>query len=90
MFTLVTIMNITIRDINPRFWKELRIEAVKEGMTAGQAVNLAIDKWLREYKNSGTAKKTASFWDLKPFKLEGKDSGILSTKVDEVIYGWKK
>ena len=89
MFTLVTNMNITIRDINPRFWRELKVEAVREGMTIGEAVNIAIEKWLMEYK-SKEHKKTKSFWDLKPFKFEGKDAGQLSTKVDEILYGWKK
>jgi hypothetical protein len=82
-------MNITIRDINPRFWRELKVKAVREGMTIGEAVNVAIEKWLSEYKEK-ESKKTKSFWDLKPFKFEGKDAGQLSTKVDEIVYGWKK
>ena len=32
-------------------------------------------------------KKTKSFWDLRPFEYKGKDSGKLSAKIDEVIYG---
>jgi len=82
-------MNITIRDVNPRFWRELKVEAVKEGMTIGEAINIAIEKWLIEYKIKEN-KKTKSFWDLKPFKFGGKESGQLSAKVDEVLYGWKK
>ena len=83
-------MNITIRDVNPRFWRGLKIEAVREGLTIGQAVNLALERWLQEYKNKGKNKNLRSFWDLKPFKFEGKDAGHLSSKVDEVVYGWKK
>ena len=83
-------MNITIRDVNPRFWRELKVEAVKEGLTIGKALNLALERWLHEYKNKRSKIRTKSFWDLKPFKYEGEDAGKLSVKVDEVLYGWKK
>jgi len=82
-------MNITIREVNPRFWKELKVEAVKGGITIGEALNLAIENWLNNYKKR-EKKKTKSFWDLMPFKFEGKDAGHLSEKVDEVVYGWAK
>ena len=80
-------MNITIRDVNPRYWKELKVEAVKEGLTIGQAINLALDRWLNEYKNKTNNKNIKSFWDLKPFNFGGKDAGKLSVKVDEALYG---
>lgn len=83
-------MNITIRDVNPRFWKELKIEAVKEGLKIGEAINLALERWLHEYRNKQDKEKIKSFWDLKPYKFDRKDAGHLSTKVDEVVYGWKK
>ena len=82
-------MNITIRDVNPRYWQELKVEAVKEGLTIGEVINLALDKWLHQYRNKKTSKKIRSFWDLKPIKFEGKDAEQLSTKIDEVLYGWK-
>ncbi len=83
-------MNITIRDVNPRFWRELKVEAVKEGLTIGEAINLALEKWLREYENNAKRKRYKSFWDLRPFEYTGKDAGKLSTTVDETLYGWKK
>ena len=83
-------MNITIRDVNPRYWRGLKIEAVKDGLTIGEALNLALERWLNEFKNKGDRKNAKSFWDLKPFKYEGEDAGKLSTKIDEVLYGWKK
>lgn len=79
-------MNITIRDINSRFWRELKIEAVKEGLTIGQAINLALEKWLHDSGKTGI-KKHKSFWDIKPVKFEGEDAERLSMKVDEVLYG---
>lgn len=82
-------MNITIRDVNPRFWRELKVEAVKEGLTIGEAINLALERWLHEYRNKQDRKKIKSFWDLKPFKFEEEGAEHLSSKVDEVVYGWK-
>ena len=87
MFTYMTKL-ITVRDVNPSLWRELKVEAVKEGLTIGGAMNLALERWLHD-KETKKTKKGKSFWDLKPFKFEGKDAGFLSTKVDEVLYGWK-
>ena len=83
-------MNITIRDVNPQYWKELKIEAVREGITVGQALNIALDKWLSSYKNKKEEKKKRSFWDMKPLEFEGQNSTQFSRTVDEVLYGRKK
>ena len=79
-------MNITIRDVNPRYWRELKVEAVKDGLTIGEAINLALERWLQEYKNIRKTKSAKSFWDLKPVKHKGKNFSRLSTMVDEVLY----
>ena len=83
-------MNVTIRDVNSKFWRELRIEAVKEGLTIGEAINLALEKWLQEYRKKRDRKQIKSFWDLEPFRYEGEDAGRLSAKIDALLYGWKK
>ncbi|HLD04144.1 MAG TPA: hypothetical protein VJG90_00335 [Candidatus Nanoarchaeia archaeon] len=79
-------MNITIREVNPRFWKELKIQAVTEGVTLGQAVNLALERWLSE-KAQPKKKKTKSFWNIKPIDMPGTEHDSL--RVDEVLYGGK-
>lgn len=82
-------MNITIRDIKPSLWRELKMETVKEGMTIGQAINLALENWIGEHRKGLGGHKMKSFWDLKPVKYEGKDAIHLSMKVDETLYRWK-
>lgn len=82
-------MNITIRDVNSKLWRELKIETVKEGMTIGQAINLALENWIRGHRKRRNGHKVKSFWDLNPVKYGGKDAGHLSMKVDETLYGWK-
>lgn len=80
-------MNITIRGVNPGFWRGLKVEAVRGGMTIGQAVNIALERWLHEHKSGRNGKKSKSFWSLKPVTMKGKDAAHLSAKVDEVLYG---
>lgn len=78
-------MNITIRDVNPKFWRETKIEAVKEGITIGQAINLALENWVAKEKQKET-KKTKSFWDLEAYNYQGECAEKLSTQVDDVLY----
>ncbi|GEM_PF-4501127 len=80
-------MNITVRDVNPHFWRELKIEAVKEGLTIGQTMNLALENWFRHHKGKKADKKAKSFWDIEPVVLDKKDAKNLSTMVDKVLYG---
>ncbi len=80
-------MNITIRDVNPRIWKEIKIEAVRGGLTLGQTINMALEEWLNEYRKKSARKKIKGFWDLKPLDLEIKDASELSLNVDKVLYG---
>jgi 20S proteasome alpha/beta subunit len=79
-------MNITVRDINPAFWRELKLEAVKKGMTVGQAVNLALDALLHA-NHENKKKSKVSFWDIKPAAPKTKDAEKLSTMIDDVLYG---
>jgi len=90
MFTLVTIMNITIREVNSRLWRELKSESAKEGLTMGEALNLALETFLEEKKSKKHNKNAKSFLDLKPYAFKGEGQGSLSSDVDSVLYGWKK
>ncbi|MBI2145053.1 hypothetical protein HYU18_01890 [Candidatus Woesearchaeota archaeon] len=78
---------VTVRAVNRGLWRELKVTAVKEGITLGEAVNLAIQKWLHEQKEAQAGNKHKSFWSLRPFKFEGADKEKLSTLVDETLYG---
>ncbi len=79
-------MNITIRDVNTETWRRVKTEAVREGMTVGEAANLAFEKWLEETVKK-KSKKGKSFWDLKPLSPKAKDAGTWSQNVDKTLYG---
>lgn len=78
---------ITVRSVNKDLWRELKITAVKEGITLGEAMNLALQKWLQEKKYACRSGKRKSFWSMKPIKFEGADKEKLSELVDETLYG---
>lgn len=78
---------ITIRSVNRGLWRELKVEAVKEGVTLGEALNTALQNWLQERKNAGKGSKSKSFWSLKPIRFEGADKEKISTLVDKTLYG---
>ncbi len=80
---------ITVRSVKSDLWRELKIVALKEGITLGEAVNLALQKWLHERKGASKTGKRKSFWDMKPIEFEGADKGELKklrALVDETLY----
>lgn len=79
--------SITVRGVNSSLWKELKIEAVRGDLVIGEAVNLALENWLREHRAKGKKGKQKSFWDIEPIAFSGADARELSRKVDEVLYG---
>jgi predicted DNA-binding ribbon-helix-helix protein len=40
----------SIRDLDPKLWRELRSAAVAEGLPVGQLLNRIIAQWLAEQK----------------------------------------
>lgn len=79
--------SITVRGVNSSLWRELKIEAVREDLVVGEAVNLALENWLREHRAKGKKGQQKSFWDIKPIAFSGADARELSRKVDEILYG---
>lgn len=47
---MVTIMNITIRNIDDELYHEFKAEAIRTGTTIGTAINSAIQMWLDQKK----------------------------------------
>jgi len=40
----------SVRDLDPKLWRELRSAAVAEGLPVGQLLNRIIAQWLAEQK----------------------------------------
>jgi len=74
-------MNISVRGVEDRLFKEFKAEAIKEGKKIGEALNEAIELWLRMRK-----KRVKFKLKLEPFDW-GEGNERSSMEVDEIVYG---
>ncbi|MDO8642722.1 MAG: hypothetical protein Q7R76_04000 [Candidatus Woesearchaeota archaeon] len=75
-------MQITIRDVDEKIFREFKADAVRKGMTLGTAINFAMQKFRAEL-----TKKRPLFTQLvTPFD-GGKGSEHVSEEVDSIMYG---
>jgi len=77
-------MNITIRDVDERVFREFKTEAVRDGSTLGNALTRAIELWLKHSNQRKKDKKSLSH--LKSFDW-GEGTEKVSIEVDETLYG---
>lgn len=82
-------MNITIRDIDEKAWRELRSMAVKKGLATGKAINMAIRVWIQK-ETEGKKRKQTSFFALKPIAFKGPAAEYASLDVDKILYGLER
>ena len=77
-------MAISIRNVDEELFKEFKAEAVREGLSVGKALNIAINDWLSKH-----TKPKKSLLDLKT-KRWGKGTENTSQEIDKILYGGKK
>ncbi len=77
-------MNITIRGVDTKVFREFKAEAVKEGAKLGNAFTKAMKFWLDKKGKEKHGKK--SLLELKPFDW-GTGTEKSSVKIDETLYG---
>lgn len=74
-------MQLTVKEVDERVFREFKAEAVKEGYTIGKALNFAMSMWVWK-----STKPKRSLLDLKPVSF-GKGTEKLSEEIDKVLYG---
>ncbi len=79
---MVTIMNITIRNIDDELYHEFKAEAIRTGTTIGTAINSAIQMWLDKKKRT----PKYSFLDYKAADY-GDGTENLSENYKQYMYG---
>ena len=84
LVTHVLHMDTTIRNMDPYVYKKLKIKATSEGITIGEAITRAVNKWLNHEKE-----KKKSILDIKPEHF-GHQYHKLSEEIDDVLYGERK
>ena len=83
--TMVTNVNLTIRGLNDRVYRRFKAKAVEEGIRIGDAVNQAMELWIRE-----TNKRPGSkLIDIESFNW-GRGTERTSSEIDELLYGGRK
>ncbi len=76
-------MTMTVRNIDKKLFSELKSEAVRDGLTVGEALSIAIYEWLEKKK---AKKKRLDFRDFKPTSW-GKGTEKTSEEIDKILYG---
>ncbi len=80
-------LNISVRDVDPKVFREFKVKTVLDGTKTGVALTLAMKEWAekKEKKKEG---KTKNIFNLQAWDW-GKGSENESENVDKVIYGGK-
>ena len=73
-------MQLSVRDVDEKVFREFRAEAVREGMLVGKALSLAMSLWLQK-----NAKPFSNMLNFKPMKL-GKGTEKLGEEIDKILY----
>ena len=73
-------VDTTIRNIDPSIYKKLKIKALVEGITIGEAINRAVKTWLNI-----EPKKHKSILEIRPEHI-GNQYRHLSEEIDEILY----
>lgn len=74
-------MNISVRGVEEKLFKEFKSEAIKEGKKIGEALNEALELWIRMRRKRKKFKMV-----LQPFDW-GEGSERASLEIDEIVYG---
>jgi len=75
-------MQLSVREVDEKIFREFKAEAVREGFPVGGALNLAMKMWVEKAEK----KPKMSILNLKPASW-GKGTEKLSEESDTVLYG---
>ena len=73
-------MQVSVKDVDEKVFREFKGEAVKEGLKVGQALNVAMMYWVWQRE-----KPMKKLQDFKPIRL-GKPHRT-SEEIDDILYG---
>ena len=73
-------VQITVREVDEKAFREFKAEAIRQGLTVGTALTLAMEKFRTELGK----KKQLKLW--KPTSW-GEVTEYISEKMDDILYG---
>ncbi len=77
---------LTVRDVDEEIWRRFRAKTEEEGLRTGQALNEALDIWIKEKERRKKRPDPRSFLKVKGIIKTGR-SVRWSEEVDKVLYG---
>jgi hypothetical protein len=77
-------MNITIRGVDEKVFRDFKEETARKGFNLGNAVTNAMRTWLGNERAEKKGKKC--FLDLEPFDW-GEGTERSSVEIDKILYG---
>lgn len=75
-------MQLSVKNVDERIFKEFKAEAVKEGIIVGKFLNIAMHSLVKEKKKE---RRPKSLLEFKP-KNWGKGTERTSEEIDKVLY----
>jgi len=83
---MVAKMNVSVRDVDPKVFREFKAKTIVEGAKTGTALTQAMREWIEKKGKKGKTKK--SFFEMEPWDW-GKGNEKASTEIDKTLYGGK-
>lgn len=79
---------IGVREVDEEIFKKFRARAIEKKLRLGNAITLAMQKWLedKKQKDKEKLKGVKELLKVKPFDF-GLGNERLSTQIDEILYG---
>lgn len=74
-------MQVSIKNVDERIFREFKADAVREGLSIGNALNLTMELWLQK-KNK---KPKMTLLDFKP-RDWGRGTEKTSEEIDKIVY----
>ncbi len=78
-----------VRDLDEEVFRKFRALAVVERMKTGEALTMAMRKWIKEKEGKETSPDARNLLKIKPVRV-GKKKVRWSEEIDEILYGLKK
>ena len=77
---------LTVRDVDEEIWKKFRAKTQEEGMKTGQALNEALNTWIKEKEKRKKHPDPRHFLKMKGVIKPGRQVRW-SVEVDRALYG---
>jgi RPA family protein len=77
---------LTVRDVDEELWRRFRAKTEEEGLRTGQALNEALDVWIKRKERTRKRPNPSSFLKVAGMIKAGRRVRW-SEEIDKVLYG---